>query len=50
MASDQVVNAKEALQALMEVRRVGGDRILQHLEEQEPDLAKFCMEESSGIY
>jgi hypothetical protein len=50
MASDQVVNAKDVLQALMEVRRVGGRRMLEDLERREPDLTEFCLEELSAIH
>lgn len=49
-ASDQVVNAKDVLQALTEVRRVGGIRALEELERLEPGLTEYCLEEPSAVH
>ena len=50
MASDQVVNSKDILDAVMKVRRLGNDRLLRELESKEADLAEFLMEETSAIH
>ena len=50
MATDQVVSSKDVLQALMELRRVGGRWSLEELERQEPDLTEFMLEELSALH
>lgn len=50
MASDQLVNAKDVLLALSQVRRRGPDPLLQELEQREPDLAEYLMEECTALH
>ena len=50
MASDQVVGARDVLAALMQVRRLGSGPELRELEQQEPDLTEFLLEETTAIH
>jgi hypothetical protein len=50
MASDQHVDSKLVLQALMELKRVGVARAMSHLESIEPDLAEVVLEELTAIH
>ena len=50
MASDQVVTAQDVLRSLIELRRLGSQRVLQDLEQQEGDLVEFLLEELSGVH
>jgi hypothetical protein len=50
MATDQVIAARDILDAVTRVRRVGVERLLQELEQQEPDLAEIVLEEVSLIH
>jgi len=50
VASDQQVNSRSVLRAISEVRREGTKRVLEHLEQVEPDLASHLMEELSLIH
>jgi hypothetical protein len=50
MASDQVVLAKDVLRALSEIKRLGAQRVLEDLEQQEVDLTEFMLEEVCGIH
>ena len=49
MASDQQVNAR-ACCAVMKLRRVGTARAMTELEQVEPDLASYLMEEFSLVH
>lgn len=54
MASDQQVSPRAVLRAVLraiaEVRRAGTRRVLEHLEQVEPDLASHLMEELSLVH
>lgn len=50
MATDQVIAAKDILDAVTRVRRMGVESLLQELEQQEPDLAEIVLEEVSLIH
>jgi hypothetical protein len=50
MSSDRVVEAKDALAAVLEVRRLGRSRVMEQLEALEPDLAEFALEELTAIH
>jgi hypothetical protein len=50
MATDQVVDAKDILHALSELRRLGAQRVIQDLEKQEPDLVEYLLEEVTAIH
>ena len=50
MATDQVVDARDVLSALMELRRLGNRPALEDLEKLEPDLSEFLLEELTGIH
>ena len=50
MATDQVIEAKDILDAVTRVRRMGVERLLAELEQQEPDLAEIVLEEVSLIH
>ena len=49
MASDQMVSARDVLDALTEVQRRGDERVMEELEQLEPDLASYVMETLSLI-
>lgn len=50
MASDQTVTAKDVLAAVMELRRRAGEIVLHQLEQEEPDLTEFVLEELSAVH
>ena len=50
MASDQQVSAKHVLQSLMRLKRQGSQRAMAELEQVEPDLAGYLMEELSLVH
>jgi len=50
MASDQVVTAKDVLEALLRVQRTGPDPLLQELEQCEPDLSEYLMEQTTSLH
>jgi hypothetical protein len=50
MASDQVVVAQDVLRAVMELRRLGNRRALEELEQREPDLSEFLLEELTAVH
>ena len=50
MPSDQIVTARAILDAVLELRRLGSTRVLRTLEQVEPDLAEYVMENLSLIH
>jgi hypothetical protein len=50
MASDQQVDSKLVLQALMELKRQGVDKTMSRLEALEPDLIEVVLEELTEIH
>jgi hypothetical protein len=50
MPSDQTVTARDVLRALAEVRRRGNRAALEELEQQEPDLCEFLLEEVTALH
>jgi hypothetical protein len=50
MPNDAVVNSKDVLGSLMELRRVGHPSAMQQLEELEPELMEYCLEQVSRIH
>jgi len=50
MASDQQVSAQHILQAVVRLKREGSQRVLEHLESVEGELASYFMEELSMIH
>jgi hypothetical protein len=50
MSSDQTVTARDVLRALADVRRRGTRPALEELEQLEPDLAEFLIEEVTAIH
>jgi hypothetical protein len=50
MASDQQVDSKLVLQALMELKRQGVDKTMSRLETLEPDLTEVVLEELTEIH
>jgi hypothetical protein len=48
--SDQVVIAKDILQSLMLIKRLGKDKIIADLESQEPDLMEYFLEEATSLH
>ncbi len=50
MASDQQVSARAILLAEAELRRLGHRRVMQQLEQVEPDLMSYVFEELSAIH
>jgi hypothetical protein len=50
MASDQLVGPRAVLRALALVKRRGNKRVLEELEQAEPELASCLMEELSQIH
>ena len=50
MASDQAVTAKDVLDALLRVQRTGPDPLLQELEQCEPDLSEYLMEQTTALH
>lgn len=50
MPTDQLVQSRDVLDAVMQIRRQGRAQVLRQLEQLEPDLAEYVMEESSRIY
>ncbi len=50
MASDQQVSARAILRAQAELRRLGHRRVMQQLEQVEPDLMSYVFEELSAIH
>ncbi len=50
MASDQQVSARAVLDAVMELRRKGVTRVIEHLEQIEPDLTNYLLEDLTRIH
>lgn len=50
MASDQQVTASIVLETLMELQRIGPARAMQRLEQVEPDLTEFLLENLSQLH
>src|SRR5258706_16172671 len=50
MASDRIVTAKDVLDALMRVQRTGPDPLLRELEQLEPDLCEYLLEQASAVH
>ena len=50
MASDQQVTAADVLAAVLELERVGARRSTMRLEQVEPDLAEFLLENLSQLH
>ena len=50
MASDQVVTARDVLDALLRVQRTGPDPLLRELEQCEPDLGEYLMEQTTRLH
>ena len=50
MSSDAIVTSRDVLSAQMELRRVGHPRVMQQMEQLEPDLLEFGLEQLSGIH
>jgi len=48
--SDKLVDSRDVLRAVMEVRRLGSGRVLRELETLEVDLAEFLMEELGNVH
>ena len=48
--SDKLVDSRDVLRAVMELRRQGSSRLLQELEAVEVDLAEYLMEEVGNIH
>jgi hypothetical protein len=48
--SDQLVTPKDLLQAMAELKRLGARRVMEELEEREPDLAEVTLEEVTAIH
>ena len=49
-SQDRQVSSKHVLQSLMRLKRQGTQRALEELEQVEPDLAEFLMEELSLVH
>jgi len=49
MATDQIVTAQDVLRSVLQVRREGNQAVLQLLEQQEPDLAEYLLEELTEL-
>ena|SRR5579871_2010332 len=49
MASDQAVTAKDVMGAMLYVQRRGNDRLLLELEQSEPDLCEYLLEQVSAL-
>ena len=50
MASDQVVTAKDVLDALLRVQRGGPDPMIRELEQCEPDLCEYLLEQTTALH
>src|SRR4051794_3969828 len=50
MASDQVVTAKDVLDALLRVQRRGPDPLVRELEQCEPDLCEYLLEQTTALH
>ena len=50
MASDRIVSARNVLDALSELKRIGTTTALEQLEQIEPDLASYLMEELGRVH
>lgn len=50
MATDQVITAKDIMDAVIRIRRIGVEKSLQELEQREPDLAEIVLEELSAVH
>jgi len=50
MASDQVVSARAVLDAEMSLRRLGSHQVLHELEQVEPDLTNYLLENLTDIH
>ncbi len=50
VASDQQVTASVVLETLLEVQRIGPARAMQRLEQVEPDLMEFLLEDLSQLH
>ena len=50
MASDQQVTAAVVLETLLELQRIGPARAMQRLEQVEPDLMEFLLENLSQLH
>jgi hypothetical protein len=49
-ASDQLVVAKDVLDAILEIRRQGANRLIREMESCEPALCEFFLEESTNLH
>src|SRR5687768_7482308 len=49
MPSDAVVTPRDVLGSLMELRRVGRTLVLRELEQLEPDLLEYALEQLSAV-
>ena len=50
MASDQIVTARQVLQAQLELQRLGLDRVMALLEATEPDLTEYLLESTTNLH
>src|ERR1700691_4890305 len=50
ITSDQLVVAKDVLDAILEIRRQGANRLIRELEACEPALCEFFLEESTNLH
>jgi hypothetical protein len=50
VTQDQVVCARDVLRAVSQVRRLGTNASIQQLEQTEPDLTEFLLEELSAVH
>jgi hypothetical protein len=48
--SDQLVLAQDVLNAILEIRRLGVNRLVEEMEACEPDLCEFFLEEWTNIH
>lgn len=49
MTTDQVVSAQDVLRSVLRIRREGNQAVLQLLEQQEPDLTEYLLEELTEL-
>jgi hypothetical protein len=49
VTSDQLVVSKDVLDAILEIRRQGADRLIRDMEACEPALCEFFLEESTNL-
>jgi len=50
ITSDQLVVAKDVLDAILEIRRQGANRLIRAMESCEPALCEFFLEESTNLH